>query len=342
MMTYGSEIVIPARGVRSLAWVGNSLMDVVGGNVRCGVDGSSNNPSIRWAFGFDGVATLSGSEYSVIYKRLGTKALLLKRDSILRELNRSFYHADVYEYPVCLARHGGRTLLIHCPEDYNRLEIEDAETGERLTARSSKSADFFHSRLAVNPSGTRLLSAGWVWQPWDAVNYFDLDAALRDPSVLDSFDRRAATYRNSSLVEESSACWQDDSRAIVTGGDEGGDDEESAAIDQERKLRRRGVVVYDTSTHSVLSSVVLEQVAGTIMPVGETHVVAFYHHPRLIRLSDGHVEYEWPSIDSGLQTSSIVEQIPPPPPMAFDPARRRFAIAQDDGIHVIELAETHA
>lgn len=96
---------------------------------------------------------------------LGTKGLLLRNGQIVRELNRSFYHANIYEYPVCLVRHGARTLLIHCPEDYNRLEIEDAETGGKLTLRSSDPADIFHSRLRPSANGGRLLSAGWAWAP---------------------------------------------------------------------------------------------------------------------------------------------------------------------------------
>jgi hypothetical protein len=42
-------------------------------------------------------------EFAVIYTRLGTKGLVLHRGKIIREINRSFYHADVYEYPIGLA-----------------------------------------------------------------------------------------------------------------------------------------------------------------------------------------------------------------------------------------------
>ncbi len=65
---------------------------------------------------------------------------------------------------------------------YNRLEIEDARTGEPLTAGPEREPDdFFHSRLAVSPSGRYLLSAGWVWHPWGCLVVFDLRQALADP-----------------------------------------------------------------------------------------------------------------------------------------------------------------
>jgi hypothetical protein len=53
--------------------------------------------------------------------------------SLIREVNRSYYHADAYRYPLALfTLPDGRTGVVHCPEDYNRLEIDDARTGHRL------------------------------------------------------------------------------------------------------------------------------------------------------------------------------------------------------------------
>ena len=85
----------------------------------------------------------------------------------VRKYARGFFDAD------------GRLLLAHCPENYCQLELEDATTGQALTASGDrKPSDFFHSRLSANPSGTRFLSAGWVWHPWSAVVTFDVGAAL--------------------------------------------------------------------------------------------------------------------------------------------------------------------
>ena len=329
-----SEMTIPAKGVRSLVWDGDELVDIAGGWARYLLDGTSERRVVHYAYTFD--AAIATGEFAVIYTRLGTKALLLRDGKIVREINRSFHCANAFEYPVALAEHDGRTLLIHCPEHYNRLEIEDAETGERLTPRTSKQADFFHSRLTVAPNGRRLLSAGWVWHPLDAVAFFDVAEALRNPEHLDAIDWCAPRSRYVGLAEESSACWLSDTLAAIAGN--AGTDSEVAEAGPDR-LRPRGVIVFDTSSRKVLSSIVLEQPAGRMVPLGETHVVALYDHPRLIRLADGAVEAEWPAIRSGTPVGSIMTKDEQPPPIAFDRAHRRFAIAAEDGIHVITCGE---
>lgn len=324
-----NDAIIPAERVGSLMWQRGELVDLAAGSVRYAMDGSRSERRVNFAFPFD--AALTAGAFSVLYTRFGTKALLLKDGRGVRELNRSFYFAHLYEYPVCLVEHDGRTLLIHCPDQYNRLEIEDAETGERLTARTSPAADFFHSRLAVNRDGTRLLSAGWFWHPWDEVVFFDLADALRDPSILDSLEWCVPGSEDvDKAAERASACWLTETKVAIAGKDE----PEEPAVEPGH-LRPRGVIVYDTTARTILSSVVLDEAAGTIMPIGETHIVAFHRHPRLIRLADGVVEQAWPHLSSGMQTNSFLLGDAPPPPMAFDPEHRRFAIAQPDGIHVV-------
>lgn len=331
-----SEQRIPARSLSSLAWDGDTLVDPVGGFARFSLDGGVVSRSVVYAYDFDAVATAPGTDFSVIYTRFGTKGLLLRGQKPVRELNRSFYHANVYEYPICLFVRDAQTFLIHCPNEYNELEIEEAATGKRLTARASSSADFFHSRFAVNPAGTHFLSAGWVWHPWDVVVYFDIDEALRDPAHLDSIDWCAPVSTHVGLTEESSACWQTNTRVIVGGGDETDDTEQGPRIGSDLRLYPRGLAVYDIAQRAIESSVVLEQPTGRLMPVGETHAVTFYDYPRLIRLSDGVVEHQWPSLSTGKQTSSIYRGTPLPP-VALDPSNSRFAVADEDSIHVVRI-----
>jgi len=109
--------------------------------------------------------------------------------STAREVNRSFYHAEAYRYPLALfCLPDGRTGLVQCPAHYNRLEIEEAATGELLTGSGTRApADVFHSRLAVSDSGRYLLSAGWIWHPWSCLMVHDLAGALADPTRLDSY-----------------------------------------------------------------------------------------------------------------------------------------------------------
>ena len=176
-----------APGVRSLAWHGDTLIDWVAGGVRYDFDGKITPASVRYSYRFDAACVSPSRDYVLIYERLGTKGLLLKRGKILREINRSFYHAGVYEYPACFARTpSGDEVLIHCPDEYNQLDIEDAETGRRLSHCDKREpADFFHSRLAISREGSHLLSAGWFWHPFDMLTVYNVEKSLRDPKSLD-------------------------------------------------------------------------------------------------------------------------------------------------------------
>ena len=299
-------------------------------------DGTIDPRRVNYAFAFDAAVAEPAGEFAVIYQRLGTKGLLLKNGRIVREINRSFCHASAYEYPVALVRQGDRVLLVHCPDSYNKLEVEDAASGESLTPRTSPSVDFFHSRLAASPSGRYLLSAGWVWHPWDAVAYYDLEEALRHPGHLDQLEWGAPTSRNTSLAAEASACWLGDGKALLCAGAEPEDAEEADELGEGR-LKPCGLAVYDVLGRTIRSACVLDEPAGTMMPVGSTHAITFYKHPRLIRLSDGAVEFSLPWLASGVQLSSIIHHHDAPPPLALDPEHRRFAVAQGEKVHVISI-----
>jgi hypothetical protein len=132
---------------------------------------------------------------------------------VVRELNRSYYQAAKYRYPVALfTMQDGRTGLVHCPFEYNRLDVEDALTRRLLTVgESPERADIFHSRLMVSPSGRYLLSAGWVRHPVDVVVVYDLHhQALADRSVLDSygsFDLQTTGTRRSAARASRATTW---------------------------------------------------------------------------------------------------------------------------------------
>ena len=279
-----TRLDIPATGIDSLTWCGDTLVDGVGGGRVFFLDGRCEDPHVAWAFPFDAAQATEDGRFAVVYQRGGTKALLLHDGEILRELNRSYYCAHAYEYPICLwQRADGRSLLAHCPEAYCQIDIEDAASGERLTRGTRKPPDFFHSRLAVNRAGTRLLSAGWVWHPVDAVVYYDVDEALRQPQHLDSIERGAPHSRDVCLAEETSACWQTDTRVLLGGSGE--EDRERVEETEGRRLRPGGIAVYDVVSRAYVSSIVLGQTPGTIMPLGAEWAVCFYGHPSSSRFS---------------------------------------------------------
>jgi hypothetical protein len=322
------ELTIAAR-VRSLCWQGEDLIDWAGGGAVYRLDGSSERMRVNYAYRFDAAVVSPTGTYAVIYERLGTKGLVLKDGKILREINRSFYHANAYEYPVALGQlPGGDEVLIHCPESYCRLDIELAESGERLTSAGSRSpSDFFHSRLAINATGTRLLSAGWVWHPFGMVRAFDLEEALVDPRHLDSGSGPASLH-----AEVESAAFVDEHRvAIATTEETADDDDESPACGP------GSVCIYDLRNETYLSTARCNGPIGTIFPVDLEHFVSVFSHPKLRSFSTGGIRKEWPEIASGRQRGSILSLDDGVPPMAFDQTTGRLAVAGEGLIRVIEL-----
>ena len=316
-----TEITLSAQFVRSLVWAGDFLVDWAGGGARYALDGRFIPSAVNYAFLFDAAIATPDGRCAVIYQKLGTKGLVLKDGKILREINRSFYHAHAYEYPVAVSQlPDGRHILLHCPDDYNRLEIDDFLTGERLTVSASrKPQDFFHSRLSISRNGRFALSAGWVWQPTDGVLLFDLALAIHEPNHLDE-----CGFVDICLAEESCAVFDVTGRAwVALYGD----------INEEIELNEVRVI---DPTHTECEQVFkIKDRAGSIFPIGNSHVLSLYEHPKLIELGSGKVVQSWSHINSGKQHSSILINQAEVPVMVFDCAGQRVAIAGQDGISVL-------
>jgi len=314
---------------QSLVWDGDDLVDVVGGGRRWGPDGVEHPAPVTHGVLFDRSVVSPSGRYSVVYAERGTKALLLDGDRLVRELNRSYYQADVFDYPVALgALQDGREVLVHCPEEYNVLEIEDAESGERLTVGERHPKDVFHSRLAVSPGGTHLLSAGWLWHPHGVVEVFDLASALTDPAVLDG---QGVLPEDPGIVAEvASACWLDGDRLAVATGGESLDGEETPALGPGQlgvwSLSARGWVHRSKVDFSI----------GTLIARGDT-VVSLYGHPRLIDVTTGAVVAEWPTVEVPRRDGSYGVTHIPTPVVALHPDGIRLAVAQPDTIAIITL-----
>jgi hypothetical protein len=176
-------------------------------------------------------------------------------------------------------RHGATGLahdriplrLIHCPREYKRLEVEDAETGESLVGPGVREPDdFFHSGLAVNPSGTRFAGAGWLWHPYQVVLTFDLAAVRADGRALDS----GVGVGKGSVArgEDTSAVWLEDERLVV------------GSAGEDARPGGNGIAVFEVANDRCLRSFLLDEPPGRMTPLGPDHVVAFYRHPRAARL----------------------------------------------------------
>ncbi|MDQ3750350.1 MAG: hypothetical protein M3367_15255 [Acidobacteriota bacterium] len=307
------------RQVATLCWQGEFLVDYVGIN-KYSLSGEIISRNVNWTYRFDKAISSPDGKYSVILENYGTKGLILEDDRLIREINRSYYCAQSYEYPLTIFRSlNGRICLAHCPEEYNQIEIEDIETGERLTS-DRESHDFFQSRLQASPSGKYLLSAGWVWHPVDMVEVYDLENIsspehfnLYHDETLNLFELNSATFAGNSII-------------AVTGN---GEDNENDKY----------ICAYDIEKRSVLSKSKLNENAGNLMAVDEKYVVGFYECPKLINLRTGEILKKWKEISSGKQNSSINVQNEKCPPTAIDIERKRFAIADEDFIHVVSFNE---
>lgn len=306
-------------------WDEDVLVDWVAGGARYGLDGELGESRVCYAHGFDAAVSLAGTGYSVIYTRLDSKGLVLKDGRVVREINRSFYQADVYEYPIALFRlASGRPVLAHCPSEYCRLDIEDLATGEVLTNSSDrKPSDIFHSRLAASPDGRFLLSAGWAWHPVDCVSVYDVEAVLADPTGLDG-----PGVCPQAFAEESSATYFPDGRlALALHG----------SIESGKAIPLGEMRICDAGRPDSPYLVLPTGRLGTVAAIGDAHLLALYGHPRLIELRSGNEVLSWPHLRSGTQTSSIMMMDPEVPPMAVDSSRRRFAIADAEGIVVVQV-----
>ena len=77
--------------------------------------------------------------------------------------------------------------------------------------------------------------------------------------------------------------------------------------------------------------------SGTLVPFGPDLVLALHSHPRLLSALDGSVALEWPHLDTGKQTSSIIHHIGALPVFAKHPNRPMFAVADAPKITVITV-----
>ena len=289
-----------------------------------GLDGTVTESGGAARYRFDRAICSSDGEYVVSYEQGGTKGLVLKNERYIREINRSYYHADRYEYPVAIFKWiDGRTVLAHCPEEYCRLELEEIETGKRVISRESKSMDIFHSRLQANIDGRYLLSAGWVWQPEGVTWVYDLQAAAQRPEILDEGWK---DHWWEGIREVNSAAFLGTDRMVLAGDDDFGSETKDV------------LCVYDLKTNKLLSRVTLAETPGIMMPIGD-YVMSFFKYPKLIEISTGNIVHQWQDIPSGSRGSCFINEEEPAIHVALNPVNKRFAVGNSESITVIALGD---
>ena len=323
---------LPSRPApASINWIGDRLVDLVDGGASVGLDGSTTKPGVHWSFPFDRAVTLGDGSLQVLYVVDGTKGVVTADNAHrhVREINRSFYCASAYEYPVeigVLPEHG--PVLFHCPDDYNQVVIEKIESGERLAAPTD-CVDYFHSRLQLSPNGRFLLSAGWVWHPVGVMHVYDLDIGLENPGHLGGEGILPERGFADAYVE--AACWlSEDLIAVATAHDE-----ESLGWD-DGGLEPGELGVWSLSEQLWVARWPFQMHVGSLHRMG-TDLLSSWEHPRILSTDSGLVTEAWPELPTGLQVGCIFGSNTREAQLACDSDARRFAVLDGNEVAIVQL-----
>ncbi|WP_151479811.1 WD40 repeat domain-containing protein [Streptomyces albicerus] len=324
---------IPVKAApKSLVWQGDKL--VSGCGRRWGRDGVERKAAFAWSFPFDAGITSVSAPYSALYQERGTEGVLLERERVVRELDRSDYQADNYDYPLALGSLGdGREVVVHCPDEYNVLQIEDAASGERLTAGRRDPQDVFHSRLSLSPDGRYLLAVGWLWHPFGTAMVYDTALALTDPATLDGEGLLPGPAVMNGEV--TAGCWLDVDRLVLattgTGTESWGNKEEPA-------LPPRHLGVWSMSEGRWLHRTpIADAEPGVLLLPRGDQVISLLGHPRLLDTATGRLVAEWPEVGVPVKTTCFGVSHVPSPVAALHPDGTRLAVAQAESIALITL-----
>lgn len=275
---------------------------------------------------FDNSICSTNGRYVFLFERLGTKGILLKDGNIMREINRSYYMAEVYEYPAIFINHNNRVYLAHCPVSYCQIDFEDVETGELVTnIRTRKPADIFHSRLELSVGEKFLMSKGWVWHPLDIINIYNVEECFSNPLLLDRVDYNYPEVG----TEICTASFIDDTKVLVGSSDEVIDDEITS------NLPAKSFAVWNFRDNTFLNCNTPEFEFGNLFSINEKLFWDIYKFPKVIDVETGQIIDKAEEVYSGEQKSSILYNTNKQPQVAFDKSRKRLAIKQDDKVIII-------
>ena len=321
------KTTINTNGTQTICWFNNAIVDIVCGGKMYYLDGKIEE-KLKYHFGssFDSSLISDNGVYAFIYKKTGTKGLLLKNGEILREINRSYYLAEDYEYPaVFLTRNNGETYLIHCPDNYGRIDFENVETGEIITnIPDRKPSDFFHSRLEISPNYKYLLSKGWVWHPLSIITVFDIEECFKNPLLLDNPE-------NGPIVgsEINTACFVSENEILIGCSEEEPYDDDLAEI-----LPLNSIAIWNVETKKISKPTKLNFEFGNLFAIDEKYAWDLFKFPKLINLESGEIEFQDTELFSGEQNSSIMGYLENQPKIAFDRKTKNIAITNQQKIEI--------
>lgn len=313
--------------LQTINWFQDKIVDWANAGTLYETNGQKSQLNkYTFGFNFDCAINSTDGKYVFIYQKLGTKGLLIKDGEILREINRSYYQADVYEYPATFLNHDNKTFLVHCPTSYRQLDFEEVETGKIVTnVKQREPADIFHSRLEMSPNGKYLLSKGWVWHPIDVVQVFKIEDCLSNPILLDKLD-----YSFPSVGSElSTASFMDESKILVGSSDEVIDDENLANVPA------KSIAIWDLHDNKFFNQWTPSFEFGNLFSIDKTFAWDIYKFPKIINLITGQIVDKAEDVYSGEQKSSILFDIKKQPQISFDQERKRLAIKDNEKVLIL-------
>jgi hypothetical protein len=321
------KTTINTNGTLTICWFNNAIVDIVCGGKIYYLDGKIEE-KLKYHFGatFDSSIISDNGVYAFIYKKTGTKGLLLKNGEIVREINRSYYLAEDYEYPaVFLTLNNGETYLIHCPEKYCRIDFENVETGEIVTNIPDREpSDFFHSRFEISSNNKFLLSKGWVWHPLSIITVFDIEECFKNPLLLDNPE-------NSPNVgtEINTACFVSENEILIGSSEEEPYNDELAEV-----LPQNSIAIWNVETKEISKPTRLNFEFGNLFAVDKNYTWDLYKYPKLINIASGEIIYEDKETFSGEQNSSIIGYLENQPKIAYDRKTKNIAITNGEKIEI--------
>lgn len=317
---------IKTNFLKTICWVNNSIIDWASAGMQYTLDGKARQ-LCEYTYGFgDTAITSADGQYAFIYQKLGTKGLLLKNGALLREINRSYYYANVYEYPAVFVTFEHKTYLIHCPLKYCRLDFEEVETGRIITDTEDRNpSDFFHSRLEISPNGKYLMSKGWFWHPFDAIRVFDIMKCIQQPKLLD----QSQIYPNVG-TEIATASFIDDNTVLI-----GSSNEEAINDDLLENFPPNHIAIWDIQSDQISKPVKMNIEFGNLYAISDQYAWDIYRFPKIINIQTGEITDQDETITSGLQNSSIIHHIGELPKVAFNQQTKQLAITNGDSIEII-------
>ncbi|WP_316787688.1 hypothetical protein [Pedobacter frigoris] len=317
------RITITANHIKTICWKDDKILDWASGTAYS-MDGTEESIGCRYGFADSAISSDNG-EYVFIYQKLGTKGLLLKNGELLREINRSYYCSEVYEYPAAFATIQSKTYLIHCPLSYDQLDFEDVETGELITnIKNREPSDRFHSRLEISPDGRYLMSKGWVWHPLDVVMIFDLNKCIDNPQLLDE-----PQFCPNVSAEICTASFVDDNTVVI------GSSDEVLGHDNIGHLPPRHICLWDFKTNKLSKPVPIKENFGNLLAIDACRAWDLFDFPKIIDISSGEIIERNKEVNSGKQQSAIINKADYFPSIAFNKHTGQIAIKANERIEVL-------